>query len=774
MKTRVHIIVLSLIASCNLNFMPEAMAQENNDTLNFSKAWFKPSLIENKDSVCASLLAKAQADFFSKTSDQPPVYDDSKGPIQNDTNWIFQKQPYAAPMLVNKENLYLREVLDRGCGGACESKYIAVGKIPFTDTRGYGDNLSLNENQVTDSVAAYSSNAGLYLHQNGSYYAITKSETTNAYKLKSNATWEKVCAITSTPDESTFKKISKTYDSIILLSQKVNGLLGEEGATCGSMHTLSRWKNRINKSLPMASYRPWALYEIPNQDSTYAIDIKNLETWSLQDIAQKNAFDEYQKQLSATTKELSDFYQKNYNWSKKQSDDLAYTALTSAISYGIRFYMYDQLNQDQKNLLTAITDKKPLPAIKQLSEKLNALPKTILNISIKNPEALAFFLTKNKTPNEQNEFHKTLLMYAAQYNQLDSAKILLKESADVNLSTIIPEDNCNYTLSKSGMTALHYAVRYASYDFIKLLLDSGAYPYAKTSEEIGGYPIDWLHKYTGDAAQEKNPNLTKEQTVALELLLKLPTQTEITKAVLDYNLVAEQAFSKGQLESAYSNSKKALGLDSSNERTLANLSLISLKMGNPLEALEASNKIITVGKDSNQIANAWFNYGLTCESKNIQYQRYNGNTYCNNYPLFYFLEAYKLKPTPARATKIVSTIKEAKTPNCPFANGGINILGTLSVYGSSKNLYLLKPKNQNVDQSKISWQREKETKSANNTISKVKVSKSPDKLLTSIELGNFTLNTYSSDEDIYTPIQFESETCTNQSGIYTVLPSTKK
>ncbi|RYG15302.1 MAG: ankyrin repeat domain-containing protein [Chitinophagaceae bacterium] len=759
-------------------FIPISFAesQAEDEFLPFVNGWFKPFLTQNTDSVCVSLLTQVQADFLKKP-DRPYMSDNEPlGMFKDDPLWILQPGSYEENAVESAgEKIYLRTFLGHGCGGACESEFIAVSQTPFTNVDNYANGISLNENQITKPVAAYVNGVNFYRHRNGSNYIIASDNQTIAYKLKPNATLEKVCVIANTPNETMYKRNADIHNSITSLIEKINVIMGTEGNTCGSMHTLSRWKKQINDQLKKTIYRPWAVVESPMEKSTYDIDIKNLESWSFQGISQKISFEAYESQLSATTAELSTFYQKNYTLTKKQAENLAHTVLKSAISSGINFDGIEQPTQDQKNLLTAIIEKKSLATIKQLSENQVALFKNILNISIKNPNALEYFLSKNNTPNEKNDFHKSLLMYAAQYDQLNSAKVLLKHNADINTSTIIPEDDCRYRLSKSGMTALHYAVRYASYDFVKLLLENGAYPYAKTSEEVGAYPVDWLRRYTDSAAQEKNPNITNQQALELESLLKLPAELERKKIVHNYNLSAEKEFSKGNLASAHSNSKKALGLDPYNERTLANLSIISLKLGNYLEALEASATITTSGKDSNQIANAWFNYGLTCEINNIRYKMYNGKKYCDHYPLHYFLESYKIKPTSARAAKIVSTIKEASTPSCQFENGSINLMPTLSIYGTKNNLFVLTRKNKDIDTSKIIWHHHKEIQNSDNTVTKLKTLKAPDKLLKLYDLGDFNLTDYSSDEKIYTPIQYNGEVCNSQMhGTYTISPSTEK
>jgi len=772
MKTPRDIVLICLTS---LSFyLPVSVAAQNNQALDFSKAWFKPFLTVNKDPVCASLLAISQREFFSL----PSSYSSSSnptGPIPNDPNWILQNQHYATPILIKDQKVYERGFIGRGCGGACESEYLALSKIPFPELGGYSDGLTFSQNQTTEEVPAYLGNSGLYKHYNGSYYGIIKGETTNAYKLLPNATWDKVCAVENTPAEENYKKAPVIHNSISQLTNKVNVLMGEEGYTCGSMRTLSRWKNDMREALAMAMYRPWALYESSTSDSTYAIDFSNMESWSLKDISQKLAFEEYKRQLAITTKDLSLFYQKSYQWPAAISNDLATTALKAAISSGIRFYMYDQISPPQKDLINAITNKQPISVINSLADAPGALTNINLSLAINNPQALELLLATNSNPNQQNEFKKSLLMYAAQYNQLESARVLIKHNTDVNLSTIIPSDDCKFKLSKFGMTAIHYAVRYASYDFVKLLLDNGAYPYAKTSEDTGGYPIDWLKKYTADSAEEKNPNINKEQTLALETILNLPTPENIAKKVMSYNLIAEQELSKGNIESAYKNCKYALWLAPHNERALANLSLIALKIGKNLDALEASDTLFTYSKDTNQVANAWFNYGLACERQKEYYGRYNGKFYCNNIPITYFLESYKTKQTSARANKIISSIKNGQTSSCNFSKGEINLFEARSIYKDEQILYVLKPKEKPIDSSKISWTIDSEDIDQNQKRTTIKITKTPKKLIGNYELGDFTLTVYSSDVFIYSPIEFDGETCSRiPQGGYIVVPSAKK
>lgn len=761
MKTPRDIVLLCL-TSLSISLPIHVAAQ----TLDFSKAWFKPLLTQNKDAVCASLLAMSQQEFFSASGAPAPLTDAPTGPVPNDQSWTLQNTPEKG--LAVGENIYAKEFLGRGCGGACESSYIALGKGPFPDTGGYGDGLSLTENQITNEVPAYGSNIGIYKHQNGSYYAIAKGSALNVYKPSQNATWNKVCEITSVPNEVTYKQIPDIYSSIKKLNLVVNNIIGEEGNYCGSMHTLSRWKQFINQGLQETLYRPWALRESATDDSTYAIDFDNLQSWSLKDISQKLAFEDYKKQLAITTKDLSQFYQKSYQWPATVSDDLATRALKTAISSGIRFYMYDHPTRSQKALIEAITEKQPIATIKSLSEAPDAVTDITLNMAITNPEALSLLLEKIKNPNQQNAFNKTLLMYAAQYNQLESTKILLSKGANPNLFTLIPDDNCNFTLSKSNMTALHYAVRYASADLVKLLLKSGANPFASTSETTGGRPIDWLHKYTADNAPEKNPNLTKENIAELEKLLSMPSADEVARQVLGFNLAAEQTFQKGNLDDAYSKSLLALGLDEKNERALSNLSLILIKQGKQNEALEASNKLITTGKDANQIANAWFNYGLICEKSTSYRISYNGHYYCEDGSLYPYLQSFKTKPTSGRADKILNLVKEKKGIACEFAadkNGPV----TLLQHCGSNSFCVLHSKERTIDLDTFALLKQSH-ENPNDLKSPMKTSAvKPAKIVESFSLGNYQLTRLARNAG-EAAVKFGDQICTGSSEL---LPASK-
>src|SRR5262249_20858327 len=71
----------------------------------------------------------------------------------------------------------------------------------------------------------------------------------------------------------------------------------------------------------------------------------------------------------------------------------------------------------------------------------------------------------------------------------------VKYGADTERATTRPFDTCNYTITTHGVTVLHYAVRYASKDFIAWLVAIGAVTSVRDSN--GYTAFDYLTKFGG-------------------------------------------------------------------------------------------------------------------------------------------------------------------------------------------------------------------------------------------------------------------------------------
>ncbi len=677
-----------------------SFASEKISLVKLNSSWNKPSLIKNNDSACQSLLEDAQSKFYTDI-DWGAAYGvrgnghSSTGKI---VDWAILGGSSVTSMHAYDKDFYLYNYRHHGCGGACERHQSLVSTSPFTEQTA----------EQIEAIAKYAPPAMSY----GYTYAQSRTnipymfvlgqygadiDKLFVYRLSPNATWASACQISLTTTEVPFNKEHSYYSvtkSIDDLYQSTLGLSQGGGSSCGSMGTIWRWRKAVTHQLSLTLTRPWALEwkgrESENSYGNYPKMINDLEKWSLTGVAEQKAFHGYKLQLAITIKELSRFYQQANHWNKQQSDEMAELALTSAISAGFGFYMYNPaFSNGELNLRNAIINKQSLETIKNIEFNANDIDQiperyysqeakeSILSLAIDQPEALEYLLQQGISPNHSNAFGKTPLMYAAQYNLLDSAKLLIQYDANTVANTTRPDDTCYYALSTLKMTALHYAVRYASPDFIKLLMDNGAATYMK-SENNHQYPmteetpLDWFYRYTDKTSAEINSHIPLDQLLTVEKWLTSPSHKQLDKIEKKQINSALTAYQQGRLQDAYEHLIKALSINAENEKALSDMSLISFRNNKFGHSLSSSNWLIENSENSKTVANAWFNQGLVCEqhhakelNTDIRYTiTYDGQYYCSTPAVFSYLNAWISAKSTARKNKIISQFDDKLMHNC--------------------------------------------------------------------------------------------------------------
>lgn len=740
---------MAMIVSFIVMAITPVIAAENH-VPSLDGAWFKPELIENNADICLVLLKDVQAAFVTGENYVSRLRKSGELLVDDRVNRLNDEI-----VQIENKNLYVRLIALRGCGGACEGNQIISSVTPIDSSKRYANDFGDQELNGMPKSTAYGSTFFIKA-ANHNYYSISIDQTIEVNQLKSDALWSKSCEIRIAPSEQEYKlsvAATSARNEVKKLKEALAPIMGRYG-NCGSGAFGYLRQNLLNELLDTITYRPWS---VTSQGGASEAVFSYLEKWASQGVHQYNSYQHFNFALAQMSEVLKNFYMAQYGWSVAQAQQVAKSSLENSIS---RSFMpaYPPQSEQRKKIINVILEKNDISIIKSIGADLKLLDDvnsdgfiqdTLVATSINYSEALQYFLEQGLSPDTPNMFGKTPLMYAAQYNQLESVKLLLDAGANINAETIIPVDDCNFTLSKYGMTALHYAVRYSSKELIELLLERGANPYAKTSENSGGRPVDWLKQYTLNAKDEVNPYLSQGDVEQLIKRLEMPSAEEIQKMTKKLNLEAEQQFQEDKKEAAYLTIKKALNVDPLNDRALANFAFIAVRTGRIMEGLEASQVVIGNSKDSNQKANALFNYALACEDGNIQNERYNGKTYCNKYPLHYLLESYKLKPSEGKMKRMIQTFKNKKTPSCNFASD-VYMVSNISYYGSGKLLYILHLKNAVIDQTSISWLKNKKNYQ-------------PGKLKESYDLGDYWLKIYESPETIYTPITYGNQICTSNS-----------
>lgn len=710
------------------------------DSFDVKKSWFKPVLVENKDSACESLLVDSQQKFLSDISFNEAYGVQGHGYLKSGKilDWEIVSGAGSGEITVYGKTYYLDSLRYPGCGGACERYQPLVSDKPFPDDSDY----VYREKLAATAPPADSYEYTIARRSADEVYLLVVAATGSGisiYRLAKEGRWHTACKIATAPEDMT--KIAPVVDGTIgdslqKMQARVFGLMHGAG-DCGTMGTHWRWQGDVHNALQTVLYRPWALRERengPDPTGNYKNDMIFLKKWSLLGIAEYKAFQEFQAQLSETTQKLAVFYQKINGWSKEDAKKMADEALKGAVSMGIRFYMFDpEFVEGEEALRTAILEKRKMEDIRairfdaqRIDSQLNqwasypASHESVLSIAVDYPEALRFLLQSGVANDHVNDFGKTPLMYAVQNNQIEAAKLLIKAGADVNAVTTKPYDTCYYTLQTFNVTPLHYAVRNASAETVKLLLDSGAQPFINAENHhnypmVREYPLDWLHSYTATDSKERNPNIPDEQIREVEKWLALPTEQQATDLANNYVRKAESSYKKGDVARAYREISLAVQLQADNQSALSDLSLIALKNDKLGESLSASRKLLESQADDKTKANAWFNQGLACENYRAKNQygflNFNGNMYCTYGTLHPFVKAYTSAPTDGRKNKMKKLFGEHLVPYCEISTGGKNIkisfqAGTnpdSAKRGQLQTLYVLHGKSENVTGADLAW-----------------------------------------------------------------------
>lgn len=525
---------------------------------------------------------------------------------------------------------------------------------------------NFKQNIFVQVANVYSSNHRVYLalSANKSYelgptvHLIASVITPRQIKL--------VCKFTTLPSSNAIRNESgkiayyKDFEEVVL---KIMG----GGGNCGTLNAPAWAMHELREGLDSLIFRPW----------TYMFNSETYDfsRWGYSGAWNYRKYLEFNTLLPKAQHGLADKYVKDYRLEKNHALTLAGAGISAALKRG---FSHGLTEDEYEGVHRALLEGKTAEEVLLLLPNHNAIKDeygdSLLAFAIGHPHLVELLLKRGFDPNKTNAFGKTSLMYAAQFNDLKSAKLLVKYGANTELVTTQPSDNCNYTITTTGVTALHYAVRYASKDFIEWLVQIGAVTSVQDSNR--NTPLDYLTKFGGFVGYKKTAEesygkqnflLTKSHIDSLTTLLTPLSEEKRQLASDEANRKAESLYQSGKIREAYMAIKRSLSLNSKNERALLNLSLISLKLEYHGESAKAATYIVKNSHSEKERASAYFNLGLSCQAagKNYHYATitYDGKTYCQERwdryhgPLYYYLKAYQTSPTKSRANAIVAFLE---------------------------------------------------------------------------------------------------------------------
>ncbi|HWK50560.1 MAG TPA: ankyrin repeat domain-containing protein, partial [Steroidobacter sp.] len=394
------------------------------------KAWFKPALTVNSAAICADVLRVEQDTFFA-TSERSEYAQAGWEPIESDPaksapGVEIVKDTFGGELILTRpggQPVFTKLINRGGCGGACETVRVLVSGQRFDPSQrvGYDDNWP---------GTPWAPDWRLFAAPNGEFYAlgVTSDDRLRAYRLAGPASVELACEVTLKPDQISNNEdpaIQRAWQSMEAL-RRAYGSVSHRAGSCGSLRAHERRYSYLEEAMQEALYRPWAAHV--SSGGSAPIDAR-LETWALGGIAEYRARQHYLDQVEHTIDDLARFYQQRFGWPDAAATAQAAGVIHNVLDRGFAFSSSLAPPGSEQPLRRAILGHQPLEAIKQLA--LSEPPKepqepgftydSVLNAAVGYPEALQYLLSKGLDPNVTNAFGKTPLMYATQFNQLESA-----------------------------------------------------------------------------------------------------------------------------------------------------------------------------------------------------------------------------------------------------------------------------------------------------------------------------------------------------------------
>jgi hypothetical protein len=642
--------------------------------LDFSRAWFRPASTFGDAAICADFAVAIDNRFSSgeplgywpdATFGNVSVVNEYELPTDDGDN------PRNRFVLIDGEKVYLRRrTLPGTCGGWCERQELLVSLLPFPTADREVEALRPDLAPVPPSGE---SNSLLVGTDGRHFYLALREGAMELFALGADASWTRTCEVAIAPpdlDAIDDDALAATLASIERLLEAASTIAGDSGGDCYLTQTSTRWNDARRSALREAVYRP-ALprpRRSPSENSygDYERIRRNLDDWSLTGFAEHRMLLAYETQLASASEQLAQFYTTHFGWTLDTARAVAKLVVEHGIASGMGFYQYEPLASDaERQLRRAILEGAPLDTIRAIDLEAAAIDgddrrETVLSTAILRADVVGYLLENGANPDRVNAFGKTPLMYAAQNDSVESARLLLEHGADPNAATTWPNDRCTYPLQRARVTALHYAVRYASPELVELLLDAGAVTYAKTEEietgRVPENPLDWLQRYSATGS-DRNPSIPDGAVARLAGRLEPPTEDETAAIGTQLILRAEAQYAAGDAAASYRTLKNALRARPEDTRALSDLSLVALRVGMLGESLAASRRLIDLQADARLTANAWFNQGLACEQVE-RFFAYDGDYYCRASLFVPFLAAWSAEPTSARARKIEQLFEE--------------------------------------------------------------------------------------------------------------------
>lgn len=544
----------------------------------------------------------------------------------------------------------------------------AKGKAIYPDFNITDWNQSTYDTYATEwtDVKPFTFHNKYYFENNVNEYMSVGQKYITTLEILEDGKLQPTCVIQTKQDgENPLRKL-KNVGALLESLSNMTGGYGNCGTLAAGDSLLILF---IPSALEKVAYSPWKEVSKYQKMQVKTLD-RFLQEWGYKGLWNYDVFTRYEKVKDEAKKELKQYYIDMFGVDDKMAIKYADKAFFEILNAHFTFpadgygrQLYDDL---QRALLEGKSEQeiKPLMVGNWQNPKIDlygAELEATLFSALKTPTLVTFLIQAGADVNASNGFGKTALMYAAQYNLYETAERLIKSGIDVNKQTFRSDNTCTNTIGTQGVTALHYAVRYADAKFIELLVKNGANKDIKDSAEKIAF--DWV-----DVFSKENKYLSSDEALRVKKLITPMSEDEKKKVIQNHIETARKAYSAKEYEKAASFYEKTLLYDTKNIIVWSDLALVYYRMGEYPKAAKAAFNVMYNDKATpEQQASAFYNMAMICDVVG-NYISYEGQGYCHFTPLDDFIRADMKRSTPDRVAKIVEMLRDDYRPKFKYGH----------------------------------------------------------------------------------------------------------
>jgi len=296
----------------------------------------------------------------------------------------------------------------------------------------------------------------------------------------------------------------------------IQRIQGDEGPNSGTLHALYRLQGQSATINQKAITQPWDLLPmVPNKFELMKTETA-IHQWAMASVSNFHLFEEYRATEPAARRALSTFYREQFGIPDELADKASAIALDRVIASSFNFgsaqthaeaasavlgdlsviaqitaYRHRQSTEPDSVDVTRLlelallvgADKDDVTYLLEGGAQVTngdveayGSSEPTLFFALEHPVLMDLMLHHGASVRAINNFGKTALMYAAQYDLAPAARFLLKHGADVAARAGTPDGDAvnDLAIRCKDRTALMYAAENASATVINLLLDAGA------------------------------------------------------------------------------------------------------------------------------------------------------------------------------------------------------------------------------------------------------------------------------------------------------------